>query len=151
MTEPARRPQLDNLEKAEDGLRSNLHMHCVGETASPLDSHVFHGLNSAMTATLSPDGNILLPPELRDSAHLLPGDTLDVQIYKGTIVLRKHQPLTADQCAALLEQSRSQPGSGLGLSLAKAVMKFHGGRLELAAADPGLTVAMVFPESKVEP
>ena len=50
-----------------------------------------------------------------------------------------------------LEQSRSQPGSGLGLSLAKAVMKFHGGRLELAAADPGLTVAMVFPESKVEP
>ena len=45
-----------------------------------------------------------------------------------------------------LEQSRSQPGSGLGLSLAKAVMKFHGGRLELAAADPGLIVSMVFPE-----
>ena len=39
-----------------------------------------------------------------------------------------------------LEQSRSQPGSGLGLSLAKAVMRFHGGRLELAAADPGLIV-----------
>ena len=49
-----------------------------------------------------------------------------------------------------LEQSRSQPGSGLGLSLAKAVMKFHGGRLELAAADPGLIVSMVFPE-KAEP
>jgi signal transduction histidine kinase len=49
-----------------------------------------------------------------------------------------------------LEQSRSQPGSGLGLSLAKAVMKFHGGRLELAAADPGLIVSMVFPE-KTEP
>ena len=32
-----------------------------------------------------------------------------------------------------LEKSRSQPGSGLGLSLAKAVMKFHGGRLDLAA------------------
>ena len=45
-----------------------------------------------------------------------------------------------------LEQSRSQPGSGLGLSLAKAVMKFHGGRLELAAGDPGLIVSMVFPE-----
>ena len=49
-----------------------------------------------------------------------------------------------------LEQSRSQPGSGLGLSLAKAVMKFHGGRLELAAADPGLIVSMIFPE-KAEP
>src|SRR5690606_16096836 len=30
-----------------------------------------------------------------------------------------------------LEKSRSQPGSGLGLSLAKAVMKLHGGRLDL--------------------
>lgn len=43
-----------------------------------------------------------------------------------------------------LEQSRSQPGSGLGLSLAKAVMKFHKGRLELTDAAPGLCVSMVF-------
>ena len=47
-----------------------------------------------------------------------------------------------------LEQSRSQPGSGLGLSLAKAVMKFHSGRLELLPGDPGLTVVMTFPEAK---
>ena len=47
-----------------------------------------------------------------------------------------------------LEQSRSQPGSGLGLSLAEAIMKFHGGRLELMQGDPGLTVAMTFPETK---
>ncbi|MEP9388802.1 ATP-binding protein [Mesorhizobium sp. KR9-304] len=47
-----------------------------------------------------------------------------------------------------LEQSRSQPGSGLGLSLAKAVMKFHGGRLELLQGDPGLTVVMTFPAAK---
>ena len=44
-----------------------------------------------------------------------------------------------------LEQSRSQPGSGLGLSLAKAVMKFHGGGLELSGINPGLSVRMVFP------
>jgi signal transduction histidine kinase len=47
-----------------------------------------------------------------------------------------------------LEQSRSQPGSGLGLSLAKAVTKFHGGRLELLPGEPGLTVVMTFPEAK---
>jgi signal transduction histidine kinase len=47
-----------------------------------------------------------------------------------------------------LEKSRSQPGSGLGLSLAKAVMRFHGGRLDLDARDPGLSVAMVFPDAK---
>lgn len=44
-----------------------------------------------------------------------------------------------------LEVSRSQPGSGLGLSLARAVMTFHRGRLDLSDADPGLKVTMVFP------
>jgi len=44
-----------------------------------------------------------------------------------------------------LEKSRSRPGSGLGLSLAKAVMKLHGGRLDLSGREPGLSVAMVFP------
>jgi signal transduction histidine kinase len=45
-----------------------------------------------------------------------------------------------------LEKSRSQPGSGLGLSLAKAIMKFHNGRLDLLPGDPGLSVVMSFPE-----
>jgi signal transduction histidine kinase len=45
-----------------------------------------------------------------------------------------------------LEKSRSQPGSGLGLSLAKAIMTFHNGRLDLLPADAGLTVVMSFPE-----
>ena len=44
-----------------------------------------------------------------------------------------------------LEKSRSQPGSGLGLSLAKAVITFHGGTLELSGKEPGLLVEMVFP------
>ncbi|MHC1549677.1 sensor histidine kinase [Phyllobacterium sp. K27] len=44
-----------------------------------------------------------------------------------------------------LEESRSQPGSGLGLSLAKAVMKLHGGVLELQDNTPGLRAVLVFP------
>lgn len=47
-----------------------------------------------------------------------------------------------------LEKSRSQPGSGLGLSLAQAVMKFHNGRLDLLPGNPGLSVLMTFPGSK---
>lgn len=42
-----------------------------------------------MNATLSSDGKIVLPPEVRDSAQLKPGDVLEVQFHKGTIVLRK--------------------------------------------------------------
>jgi bifunctional DNA-binding transcriptional regulator/antitoxin component of YhaV-PrlF toxin-antitoxin module len=64
---------------------------------------------STMNAVLTDDGKIVLPPKLRADARLQPGDTLDVQLYKGSIVLRKHQPLTPEQCAALLERSRSQP------------------------------------------
>ena len=62
-----------------------------------------------MNAVLTEDGKISLPSELREDAQLKPGDKLVVQLYKGTIVLRKHQPLTPEQCAALLERSRSQP------------------------------------------
>jgi signal transduction histidine kinase len=47
-----------------------------------------------------------------------------------------------------LEKSRSQPGSGLGLSLAKAIMTFHQGRLDLQPANPGLSVVMSFPEGR---
>lgn len=44
-----------------------------------------------------------------------------------------------------LEESRTQPGSGLGLSLAKAVMKLHGGMLKLEDNRPGLRVVLIFP------
>ncbi|MBN9046165.1 MAG: HAMP domain-containing histidine kinase [Rhizobiales bacterium] len=49
-----------------------------------------------------------------------------------------------------LEESRSQPGSGLGLSLAKAVMKLHGGALRLEDNGPGLRAVLEFPLSKAE-
>jgi bifunctional DNA-binding transcriptional regulator/antitoxin component of YhaV-PrlF toxin-antitoxin module len=62
-----------------------------------------------MNAVLTQDGKIVIPDELRADAQLQPGDTLDAQFYKGTIVLRKRQPLTAEQCAALLERSQSLP------------------------------------------
>lgn len=44
-----------------------------------------------------------------------------------------------------LEQSRSQPGSGLGLSLASAVARLHGGELTLADNEPGLKCIIALP------
>ncbi|HZI48271.1 MAG TPA: HAMP domain-containing sensor histidine kinase, partial [Pyrinomonadaceae bacterium] len=44
-----------------------------------------------------------------------------------------------------LEQSRSQPGSGLGLSLASAVARLHGGELTLADNNPGLKSVIALP------
>jgi signal transduction histidine kinase len=44
-----------------------------------------------------------------------------------------------------LEQSRSQPGSGLGLSLAQAVAHLHGGELKLEDNRPGLRSTISLP------
>ena len=46
-----------------------------------------------------------------------------------------------------LEQSRSQPGSGLGLSLAAAVARLHGGELRLEDNHPGLRTVLSLPRA----
>ena len=62
-----------------------------------------------MNAVLTADGKIALPRKLRENAQLQPGDTLDVQFYKGSIVLRKHQPLTPEQSATLRSAAVPSP------------------------------------------
>lgn len=43
------------------------------------------------------------------------------------------------------EASRSQPGHGLGLSLASAIAELHGARIRIVGEGPGLTVEVAFP------
>jgi signal transduction histidine kinase len=50
-----------------------------------------------------------------------------------------------------LERSRSQPGSGLGLSLASAVAHLHGGELRLEDNEPGLRAVIALPRAGVPP
>lgn len=45
-----------------------------------------------------------------------------------------------------LEDSRTRPGFGIGLSLTKAVMKLHGGELILEDAEPGLKAILSLPK-----
>jgi signal transduction histidine kinase len=46
-----------------------------------------------------------------------------------------------------LEQSRSQPGSGLGLCLAAVVARMHGGELTLADNHAGLKSVIALPRA----
>jgi signal transduction histidine kinase len=43
-----------------------------------------------------------------------------------------------------IDDSRSTPGSGLGLSLVRAVADLHGARIQLADEDSGLRVLLAF-------
>jgi signal transduction histidine kinase len=65
--------------------------------------------------------------------------------------------IPADERARVLErfvrldESRGQPGSGLGLSFVAAVAEHHAAELELSDAQPGLCVRLVFPATALEP
>ena len=48
-----------------------------------------------------------------------------------------------------LDQSRSLPGNGLGLSIVAATASLHWGKLELADAAPGLVARIVLPRANV--
>ena len=48
-----------------------------------------------------------------------------------------------------LEESRSKPGAGLGLSLVSAVAQLHGGKLVLSDNAPGLAAVLHVPGSAV--
>lgn len=50
-----------------------------------------------------------------------------------------------------LDQSRSKPGFGLGLSLAAGVVRLHGGQVRLEDNEPGLRVVMLLPAAQPKP
>ena len=75
-------------------------------------------------------------------------DTPTVQVLDSGVPADKRDDVVTR--FVRLDESRSKPGTGLGLSLVEAVMEMHHGSLELGDTaegqdNPGLTVAMVFP------
>ena len=86
--------------------------------------------------------------------HQARGVTLSVELVGGYVefVVADHGPgiPVADRDRVLerfvrLETSRTRPGSGLGLSLASAVARLHGGTLHLEDNEPGLRVVLRLP------
>ena len=57
----------------------------------------------------------------------------------------EHEIKNAMKRFGRLEKSRSQPGTGLGLSLVAAVAKLHGGELRLEDNNPGLVCKIIIP------
>jgi signal transduction histidine kinase len=90
-------------------------------------------------AVASADGRTILIEARRDGDQVL----LSVTDHGPGIpeADRKH----AVERFVRLEASRTQPGSGLGLSLASAVATLHGGDLRLADAHPGLSATLTIP------
>ena len=62
--------------------------------------------------------------------------------------IAKEEAKLALQRFGRLEKSRSEPGTGLGLSLVAAVAKLHGGELRLEDNQPGLRCKLIIPYGK---
>jgi signal transduction histidine kinase len=96
-------------------------------------------------------GAPVLPGQLGEVAVTVGGDARAVEI---SVADRGPGIPAADRERVLerfvrLEASRSRPGSGLGLSLAAAVARLHGGQLRVEDNEPGLKVTLRLPREAV--
>jgi signal transduction histidine kinase len=83
-------------------------------------------------------------PEVEVSA-LMKGSTAEIVVTdRGPGVPVPDRERVLDRFVRL-EASRSEPGSGLGLSLVAAVARLHGGTLRLEDNEPGLRVVLALP------
>jgi signal transduction histidine kinase len=73
------------------------------------------------------------------------GDELVVSVADNGPGIPSDERMHVLQRFVRLEKSRSQPGSGLGLSLVDAVARLHHGEVAMSDAGPGLVVTLRFP------
>ncbi|MFZ2017921.1 MAG: ATP-binding protein [Methyloceanibacter sp.] len=84
------------------------------------------------------------PPEVVVSTHAKNGTAEIVVTDRGPGVPPAERERVLGRFVRL-EASRSEPGSGLGLSLVAAVARLHGGSLRLEDNEPGLRVVLALP------
>jgi len=134
--------------RIEPGLRLVGNRELIGQTiANLLDNALKYGAGDETRALPAP-GAAVAPPRNAVS--------LDVRRVGAEVEIavadRGPGVAVADRARVLdrfvrLEGARSRPGSGLGLSLAAAVARMHGGSLRLEDNGPGLRVVVALPFS----
>jgi signal transduction histidine kinase len=101
-------------------------------------------VDNAIKYAVQPDGVNGASPEVVVRA-LSEGDRIMLTVAdSGPGIAPEDRPRALERFVRL-EQSRSQPGSGLGLSLASAVARLHGGELSLEDNVPGLKSVIALP------
>ena len=118
----------------EPNLPVSLNRELMGQAlANLIDNALKHGA--------APDAS---PSEVTVSARRQ-GDRIEIAVADRGQGIPEHDRGRVLDRFVRLEDSRSRPGSGLGLSLASAIARLHGGHLTLADHAPGLRVTMDLP------
>jgi signal transduction histidine kinase len=107
--------------------------------ANLVENAIKYGKPLADGPVVSLEARQILIEALRD------GDSVLLRVTDHGAGIPESERRHAVERFVRLDSSRSQPGSGLGLSLASAVATLHGGELRLGDANPGLVATLVIP------
>jgi signal transduction histidine kinase len=107
--------------------------------ANLVENAIKYGKPVADGPVVSLEARQILIEALRD------GDSVLLRVTDHGAGIPESERRHAVERFVRLDSSRSQPGSGLGLSLASAVATLHGGELRLGDANPGLVATLVIP------
>jgi signal transduction histidine kinase len=146
--------------ETEPGLVLRGNRELIGQTiANLLDNALKYGADATAETAPAPiadgplvAGALALAPathsargaDVRLSAHRV-GDQIEIVVADhGRGVAPENRARVLDRFVRL-EGARSRPGSGLGLSLAAAVARLHGGAVRLEENEPGLRVVVALP------
>jgi signal transduction histidine kinase len=113
--------------------------HLVGQAvANLIDNAIKYGVRGEADAADGPDKSI----RVSVTAHK---DTVEIAVAdRGPGISEKDRERALKRFVRL-EASRTQPGTGLGLSLIAAVARLHGGKVRLEDNAPGLRAVVVLP------
>jgi signal transduction histidine kinase len=131
--------------RAEDGLKVRGNRELIGQAiANLVDNALKYGATNKGGSDAGAKPDVIITARRVDESVVL------------TIADRGPGIEPADRARVLdrfvrLEGSRSRPGSGLGLSLAAAVARMHGGTVELEDNRPGLRVRLTLPAADDRP
>jgi signal transduction histidine kinase len=131
--------------RAEDGLKVRGNRELIGQAiANLVDNALKYGATNKGGSDAGAKPDVIITARRVDESVVL------------TIADRGPGIEPADRARVLdrfvrLEGSRSRPGSGLGLSLAAAVARMHGGAVELEDNQPGLRVRLTLPAADDRP
>jgi signal transduction histidine kinase len=131
--------------RAEDGLTVHGNRELIGQAiANLVDNALKYGASHKSVDDAGVRADVVITAQKAGRSVLL------------TIADRGPGISPADRARVLdrfvrLEDSRSRPGSGLGLSLAAAVVRMHGGTVDLEDNQPGLRVRLTLPMADDRP
>jgi signal transduction histidine kinase len=120
--------------------------------ANLVDNAIKYAAPTANKATLAPEapGVNGAQPEIVVKAAAGEGNRILLTVADSGPGIPADDRMRAVERFVRLEQSRSLPGSGLGLSLANAVARLHGGELRLEDNAPGLRTVLALPRGVVQ-